>query len=147
MLPIARTLVRPMASTSGAAARLNAVSRHLSVSARAQAGATMEEQTKAGKRVERLTVFGAGLMGQRLVYIELKLTCLGAGIAQVGAQNGLKVLLLAVTRTELARSCCLTSRTKPWSEWNFKLLRAKRQKRNQHHHKVTYPYRKEDPPE
>jgi 3-hydroxyacyl-CoA dehydrogenase len=37
----------------------------------------MMGQEAKGPKVERMTVFGAGLMG--------------AGIAQVGAQNGLKV--------------------------------------------------------
>lgn len=44
--------------------RLSTVHRHLSSSSKS-------------KQVERMTVFGAGLMG--------------AGIAQVGAQNGMKV--------------------------------------------------------
>jgi len=53
-------------SASGVAAgRLATMQRHLSSS------------SSNGKQVERMTVFGAGLMG--------------AGIAQVGAQNGLKV--------------------------------------------------------
>jgi 3-hydroxyacyl-CoA dehydrogenase len=65
-------------SASGVAAgRLSTIQRHLSSS------------SSNGKQVERMTVFGAGLMG--------------AGIAQVGAQNGLKVwcLSLHVTRHEL----------------------------------------------
>lgn len=37
----------------------------------------LSSSSSNGKQVERMTVFGAGLMG--------------AGIAQVGAQNGLKV--------------------------------------------------------
>ncbi|WVQ84640.1 hypothetical protein IAT38_006795 [Cryptococcus sp. DSM 104549] len=59
-----------MSSQRTAAARLSTVQRHLSTSAPA-------------RKVERLTVFGAGLMG--------------AGIAQIGAQNGLKVILSDVT--------------------------------------------------
>jgi len=65
-------------SASGVAAgRLSTMQRHLSSS------------SSNGKQVERMTVFGAGLMG--------------AGIAQVGAQNGLKVcyLDLKVIRYEL----------------------------------------------
>jgi len=58
-------------SASGVAAgRLSTIQRHLSSS------------SSNGKQVERMTVFGAGLMG--------------AGIAQVGAQNGLKVGCFAV---------------------------------------------------
>lgn len=53
-----------MSSQRPATTRLSIVQRHLST-------------TSAARKVERLTVFGAGLMG--------------AGIAQVGAQNGLKV--------------------------------------------------------
>ena len=56
-------------SASGVAAgRLSTIQRHLSSS------------SSNGKQVERMTVFGAGLMG--------------AGIAQVGAQNGLKVCFI-----------------------------------------------------
>ncbi|WVR00151.1 hypothetical protein IAU59_007293 [Kwoniella sp. CBS 9459] len=58
-----------------AANRLSNVARHLSSTSPAAA-------ENAGK-VQRLTVFGAGLMG--------------AGIAQVGAQSGLKVILSDVT--------------------------------------------------
>ncbi|KAE8539394.1 hypothetical protein D1P53_004494 [Cryptococcus gattii VGV] len=59
-----------MSSQRAATSRLSTVQRHLST-------------TSATRKVERLTVFGAGLMG--------------AGIAQVGAQNGLKVILADVT--------------------------------------------------
>jgi hypothetical protein len=54
-----------MASSVTAAGRLNAVQRHLSVSARAQAGATATDGNdgKTFKKIERMTVFGAGLMG------------------------------------------------------------------------------------
>ncbi|OCF44652.1 3-hydroxyacyl-CoA dehydrogenase [Kwoniella heveanensis CBS 569] len=61
-----------------AANRLSTVQRHLSTTSPASAAAA----TDNGK-VQRLTVFGAGLMG--------------AGIAQIGAQNGLKVILSDVT--------------------------------------------------
>jgi hypothetical protein len=58
-------------SASGVAAgRLSTMQRHLS------------STSSNGKQVERMTVFGAGLMG--------------AGIAQVGAQNGLKVCCLGL---------------------------------------------------
>jgi len=65
-----------MASSSNntAAGRLSTIQRHLSTST-PQAGGQGKVQ------VERMTVFGAGLMG--------------AGIAQVAAQNGLKVCLIA----------------------------------------------------
>ena len=55
-----------VSAASTAAGRLSTIQRHLSSSS-----------SSGGKQVERMTVFGAGLMG--------------AGIAQVGAQNGLKV--------------------------------------------------------
>nr|KIR88312.1 3-hydroxyacyl-CoA dehydrogenase [Cryptococcus tetragattii IND107] len=59
--PVLRSAMSPQRS---ATSRLSTIQRHLST-------------TSATRKVERLTVFGAGLMG--------------AGIAQVGAQNGLKV--------------------------------------------------------
>lgn len=60
-----------MSSQRAATYRLSTVQRHLST-------------TSATRKVEELTVFGAGLMG--------------AGIAQVGAQNGLKVGIRACFR-------------------------------------------------
>lgn len=60
-----------MSSQRSAISRLSTVQRHLST-------------TSAARKVENLTVFGAGLMG--------------AGIAQVGAQNGLKVGIRAYLR-------------------------------------------------
>lgn len=63
------------ASNKTAAGRLSTIQRHLSTStSTSQAGGQGKVQ------VERMTVFGAGLMG--------------AGIAQVAAQNGLKVCIL-----------------------------------------------------
>lgn len=59
--PVLRSAMSPQRS---ATSRLSTIQRHLST-------------TSATRKVERLTVFGAGLMG--------------SGIAQVGAQNGLKV--------------------------------------------------------
>ena len=55
-----------MEANNNASKRLAIVQRHLSTTA-----------SRSVEKVERLTVFGAGLMG--------------AGIAQIGAQNGLKV--------------------------------------------------------
>ncbi|KAK8853253.1 hypothetical protein IAR55_003955 [Kwoniella newhampshirensis] len=70
---------------NGAAAnRLSSVQRHLST-------------TQPRGKVEKLTVFGAGLMG--------------AGIAQVGAQNGLKVVLSDVTDKALENGLTIISKS------------------------------------
>ena len=76
--PIARsalTQTRNMVLGAGnnASNRLATVQRHLSATS-----------SRSAEKVERLTVFGAGLMG--------------AGIAQVGAQNGLKVTIYSRTQ-------------------------------------------------
>jgi 3-hydroxyacyl-CoA dehydrogenase len=62
-------------SNNAAACRLSTIQRHLSTSTPQRQGGMV--------KVERMTVFGAGLMG--------------AGIAQVAAQNGLKVRSTAST--------------------------------------------------
>lgn len=69
------TKVSPPNISMAAANRLSTVHRHLSSSS-ASGGQGGDGQVK------HLTVFGAGLMG--------------AGIAQVGAQSGLKVRLLSL---------------------------------------------------
>ncbi|OWZ35725.1 3-hydroxyacyl-CoA dehydrogenase [Cryptococcus neoformans] len=73
-----------MSSQRSAISRLSTVQRHLST-------------TSAARKVENLTVFGAGLMG--------------AGIAQVGAQNGLKVVLADVTDKALENGINIISKS------------------------------------
>ncbi|KAK4683804.1 3-hydroxyacyl-CoA dehydrogenase, partial [Tremellales sp. Uapishka_1] len=86
MLPLRHALAKmPTTSASTSAAnRLSTIQRHLSTS-------------KPAYKVERLTVFGAGLMG--------------AGIAQVGAQNGLKVVLSDVTDKALENGLTIISKS------------------------------------
>ncbi|ORX40532.1 3-hydroxyacyl-CoA dehydrogenase, partial [Kockovaella imperatae] len=67
-------------SSAQAASRLSTIHRHLSDGAGSQSG---EGRRPAQSNVQHLTVFGAGLMG--------------AGICQIGAQSGLKVVLSDVT--------------------------------------------------
>nr|XP_019044103.1 3-hydroxyacyl-CoA dehydrogenase [Kwoniella bestiolae CBS 10118]OCF23033.1 3-hydroxyacyl-CoA dehydrogenase [Kwoniella bestiolae CBS 10118] len=69
---------------AAAATRLSSIQRHLST-------------TPSGSRIERMTVFGAGLMG--------------AGIAQVGAQSGLKVTLSDVTDKALENGLNIISKS------------------------------------
>ncbi|GFZ48769.1 hypothetical protein JCM24511_06518 [Saitozyma sp. JCM 24511] len=69
-------------ATLTAANRLSTIQRHMSASASSGSSASSSTAGSASG-VKRLTVFGAGLMG--------------AGIAQVGAQNGLKIVLSDVT--------------------------------------------------
>ncbi|WRT70189.1 uncharacterized protein IL334_007183 [Kwoniella shivajii] len=64
--------------------RLSSIQRHLSTS-------------QSTAKVERLTVFGAGLMG--------------AGIAQIGAQSGLKVILSDVTDKALENGLNIISKS------------------------------------
>ncbi|KAI9634116.1 3-hydroxyacyl-CoA dehydrogenase [Dioszegia hungarica] len=61
------------------------------------ASTAMMGQEAKGPKVERMTVFGAGLMG--------------AGIAQVGAQNGLKVVLSDVTDKALENGLTIISKS------------------------------------
>lgn len=81
MLPLrtARALshIAPISRSSSIMAPLTATQAHQSRSFKA--AASTSSTTASGPKVERMTVFGAGLMG--------------AGIAQVGAQNGLKVCI------------------------------------------------------
>jgi 3-hydroxyacyl-CoA dehydrogenase len=62
-----------------AATRLSTIQRHLS-----------STSATSAHKVERMTVFGAGLMG--------------AGIAQVGAQNGMKVCCMRTPRIGLPQA-------------------------------------------
>ncbi|WVQ66948.1 uncharacterized protein L199_005139 [Kwoniella botswanensis] len=71
---------------AAAATRLSSIQRHLSTS-----------PASNGPKIERLTVFGAGLMG--------------AGIAQVGAQSGLKVTLSDVTDKALENGLNIISKS------------------------------------
>ncbi|KAK1921960.1 3-hydroxyacyl-CoA dehydrogenase [Papiliotrema laurentii] len=72
--------------TAMAATRLSTIQRHLS-----------STSATSAHKVERMTVFGAGLMG--------------AGIAQVGAQNGMKVILSDVTDKALENGLNIISKS------------------------------------
>jgi hypothetical protein len=115
-------------SASGVAAgRLSTMQRHLSSS------------SSNGKQVERMTVFGAGLMG--------------AGIAQVGAQNGLKVCCLGLKvmkyqLNEIGSVVGCDGSSSPvgppsplfipyFAGPRHAEIRAHRQKRPQYHHQVS----------
>ncbi|ODN94700.1 3-hydroxyacyl-CoA dehydrogenase [Cryptococcus wingfieldii CBS 7118] len=77
---------RPAAAAAAAAAtRLSTLTRHLSTSA------------PVHREIQKLTVFGAGLMG--------------AGIAQVGAQSGMKVILADVTQKALDNGLTIISKS------------------------------------
>jgi hypothetical protein len=86
-----------VSAASTAAGRLSTIQRHLSSSG--------SGSSSNGKQVERMTVFGAGLMG--------------AGIAQVGAQNGLKVSacnkVVRAREADPIRWSCQMSRIKLFS--------------------------------
>ncbi|CAD6567252.1 MAG: hypothetical protein TREMPRED_003435, partial [Tremellales sp. Tagirdzhanova-0007] len=75
-----------MEANNNASKRLAIVQRHLSTTA-----------SRSVEKVERLTVFGAGLMG--------------AGIAQIGAQNGLKVVLSDVTDQALQNGLTIINKS------------------------------------
>ncbi|EIW71994.1 hypothetical protein TREMEDRAFT_24464 [Tremella mesenterica DSM 1558] len=77
-----------------ASTRLSTIQRHLG-SSKAPSG-IRGVSSRSGK-VEKLTVFGAGLMG--------------AGIAQVGAQNGFKVILSDITDKALQNGLNIISKS------------------------------------